>query len=201
MESNKMERVIIDSLEESARVKQEMARGMANKIHEVSLVLVDVFKAGGKVVLFGNGGSAADAQHIAAELLGRFQMERPSLPALALTTNTSVLTALGNDYDINAIFTKQVEAMVQPGDAVIAISTSGNSPNVVQALKLAKTKGAKTIGLCGKGGGQLAKLVDYALTVPSKETPRIQEAHITIGHVICDLVERELFGSNCPSEH
>lgn len=191
-----MERRIIDALEESARVKQKMARDMVDKIYEVSLLFVDVFKSGGKVVLFGNGGSAADAQHIAAELMGRFRAERPSLPALALTTNTSVLTALGNDYDHSCILSKQVEAMVQPGDAVIAISTSGNSPNVIEGLKAARAKGAKTVGLCGKGGGQVAKLVDHALTVPSEETPRIQEAHITIGHIICELVERELFGSH-----
>lgn len=192
-----MEKIIVDALEESAKVKQKVARDLVNKIQEASILLIDVFKAGGKVVLFGNGGSAADAQHIAAELLGRFQIERPSLPALALTTNTSVLTALGNDYNNDAIFAKQVEAMVQPGDVVIAISTSGNSSNVLQALKLAKEKGAKTVGLSGKGGGQLAKLVDHALIIPSRETPRIQEAHITIGHIICDLVERKLFGSNC----
>jgi D-sedoheptulose 7-phosphate isomerase len=188
-----MKKAVVRALEESARIKRIVAAELADEIEKVARLLVGVFRSGGKVVLFGNGGSAADAQHIAAELLGRFRMERPSLPALALTTNTSVLTALGNDYGHGCIFRKQVEAMVHPGDIVIAMSTSGNSPNVIQGIEAAKLKGAKTIGLCGKSGGQLADLVDYAIMVPSEDTPRIQEAHMTIGHIVCELVERELF--------
>jgi len=150
------------------------------------------YRAGGKVVLCGNGGSAADAQHIAAELVGRFLLERRALPALALTTNTSSLTAIANDKNYEDVFRRQVEALVDGKDVVIGISTSGNSANVIKAMEEAKKKGARTIALTGRGGSKLAEAADLTITVPSDSTPRIQEAHITIGHIICELVEKEI---------
>ncbi|MBA7710233.1 Phosphoheptose isomerase [subsurface metagenome] len=183
---------IVHRLEESAQIKKAMAKSMVGEIEQVVRFIVAAYKAGGKVVLFGNGGSAADAQHLAGELVGRFMLNRQAFPAIALTTNTSTLTAVANDYGYEAVFSRQVEALVNEKDVVIAISTSGNSPNVIEAIKLAKMKGAKTIGLTGGDGGQLAEVADLVLTVPSDSTPRIQEAHITIGHIVCELVEREL---------
>jgi D-sedoheptulose 7-phosphate isomerase len=158
-------------------------------------VLVACFQAGGKVLLCGNGGSAADAQHLAAEFVGRLsgERERRALPALALSSNTSSLTALGNDYGFAQIFVRQVEALGRAGDVLIGISTSGDSQNVVEAVRLAKGKGLTTIGLLGKGGGQLRALVDIAIVVPGSNTPRIQEGHIAVGHFLCDLVEQVLF--------
>jgi D-sedoheptulose 7-phosphate isomerase len=147
------------------------------------------------VILFGNGGSAADAQHVVGELVNKFQLEREVLPAIALTTDSSVLTSIANDYDYSRVFAHQVGAWAKEGDVVIGISTSGNSANVIEAVKVAKEKGAKTIGFTGSGGGKLAELVDLVVRVPSDETPRIQESHITIFHIICYLVERELFGN------
>lgn len=183
---------IAHRLEESARVKKAMAESMVGEIEQTVRFIVAAYKAGGKVVLFGNGGSAADAQHLAGELVGRFMLKRQAFPAIALTTNTSTLTALANDYGYEAVFSRQVEALVNEKDVVIAISTSGDSPNVIEAIKLAKVKGAKTIGLTGGDGGKLAEVANLALIVPSDSTPRIQEAHITIGHIVCELVEREL---------
>lgn len=146
------------------------------------------------MVLFGNGGSAADAQHIATELAGRYKLERPPLPALALTTNTSTLTAIANDYNFDQVFSRQVEALIAPGDIAVGISTSGQSPNVLRAIEVARSKGATTLGLTGQKGLQLAANVDLCLTVPSTDTPRIQETHIIVGHILCDLVEQALFG-------
>ena len=183
---------IAHRLEESVRVKKAMAESMVGEIEQVVRFIVAAYKAGGKVVLFGNGGSAADAQHLASELVGRFMLNRQALPAIALTTNTSTLTAVANDYGYEAVFSRQVEALVNEKDVVIAISTSGDSPSVIEAIKLAKVKGAKTIGLTGGDGGKLAGAANLALIVPSDSTPRIQEAHITIGHIVCELVEREL---------
>ena len=156
-------------------------------------MIIDSYRNGGKLILFGNGGSAADAQHLAGEMVGRFLKERAALPAIALNTNTSILTALGNDYDFDVIFSRQLEAWVKRDDVVIGISTSGNSPNVLKGVETANSQSAQTIGLTGCGGGQLAKIVDLALVVPSDDTPRIQEAHITIGHILCDIVEKTLF--------
>ncbi|ODS31620.1 MAG: phosphoheptose isomerase [Candidatus Scalindua rubra] len=141
----------------------------------------------------GNGGSAADAQHISGELVGRFKKDRKSLPVLALTTDTSVLTAIANDYGYDLCFEKQIEAFVKNGDVVFGLSTSGNSTNIVNAVILAKKKGAKTIGFTGKDGGTLKDFVDICLKVPSSETPRIQECHITVGHILCSILEKELF--------
>ena len=179
-------------LEESAQVKKAMAKSMVSQIEQMANFIIAAYKAGGKVVLFGNGGSAADAQHIAGELVGQFKLRRQAFPAIALTTNTSVLTAVANDYGYNTVFSRQIEALVNKKDVVIGISTSGNSPNVIEAIEMAKGKGAKTIGLTGGNGGKLAEAADLALIVPSDTVPRIQEAHITIGHIICEMVEREL---------
>ncbi len=186
---------IAGMLEESARVKLALAKGNIAEIERMVSLIVTAVKAGGKVVLFGNGGSAADAQHLAGELVGRFKLERRALPAIALTTNTSILTAMANDCGYETVFSRQVEALVSEKDVVIAISTSGNSPNVIEAVKAAKKKGARTIGLTGGSGGKLAEVADLVITVPSNDTPRIQEAHITIGHIVCELVERELAGT------
>jgi D-sedoheptulose 7-phosphate isomerase len=149
---------------------------------------------GGKLMLAGNGGSAADAQHLAAEFLSRFVSDRQPLPAIALTTDTSVLTAIGNDYGFDLVFKRQVEALAASGDAVVGISTSGNSPNVLKALQLAHDRGCRTIGLLGKDGGSIKAVCDLALVIPSSDTPRIQEGHITIIHIVCDLVEKAMFG-------
>lgn len=156
--------------------------------------IVDALKQGHKVLIMGNGGSAADAQHFAAELVGRFLLERKALPAIALTTDSSILTAVGNDYGFDEIFKRQLEALAQPGDVVIGISTSGQSNNVFHALSSANEIGCKTIGLLGRDGGNIASIVDIDLTVPDQYTPYIQGSHGTIIHIICDLVEKELFG-------
>lgn len=150
-------------------------------------------KAGNKILIFGNGGSAADAQHIAAEFVNRFIIERPPLPAIALSTDTSVITSIGNDYDFSEIFSKQIRAIGQAGDVAWGISTSGSSPNVIKALEVAKKIGMVTIGVTGRDGGEIAKMVDYSLNVSSHSTPRIQEVHITLGHVICEMVDLKLF--------
>src|SRR6266436_362836 len=162
-------------------------------IAKTSSLLVDAFRRGNKVLLFGNGGSAADAQHIAAEFVGRFAFDRPALPALALSVNSSCVTAIGNDYGFDRVFSRQLEALARPGDIAIAISTSGNSTNVLHAISTARKIGLKTIGLTGRSGGNLRNAVDYCICVPSNETPRIQECHILVGHIISELVEREIF--------
>lgn len=155
--------------------------------------LIEAFTAGKKVLLCGNGGSAADAQHIAAEFVGRFYFDRPALPAEALTVNTSSLTAIGNDYSFDQIFSRQVEAFGAPGDVCIGISTSGNSRNIVEAFRAARRKGIITVALTGAGGGQMKAEADYCICIPSRETPRIQEHHILVGHLLCEMVERALF--------
>ncbi len=187
---------IAKRLEESAEVKRAIAKSKISQIANMVNLIIEAYKAGGKVVLFGNGGSAADAQHIAGELVGRFRLDRQPFPAIALTTNTSTLTAVANDYGYEVVFSRQVEALVNEKDVVIGISTSGNSPNVIEAIKTAKMKGAKTIGLTGGDGGKLAEVADLVLAVPSDSIPMIQEAHITIGHIVCELVERELSGTS-----
>lgn len=159
-------------------------------------LLVDALRTGNKILTMGNGGSAADAQHFAAEMIGRFMMERKALPSIALTTDTSILTAVGNDYGFEEVFTRQVEALTNPGDVIIGISTSGNSKNVKRALESGKRLGAKTVGLLGRDGGEIGPIVDLELTVPSSETPRVQESHLIIIHILCDLVEKGLFGAS-----
>jgi len=179
-------------LEESILIKQAVAESNIREIEDMAKLIITAYRTGGKVVLFGNGGSAADAQHIACELVGQFALKRRAFPAIALTTNTSTLTAVANDYGYNTVFSRQVEALVNEKDVVVGISTSGDSPNVVEAIEMAKKKGARTIGLIGGNGGKLAEVADLVLIVPSDSTPRIQEVHITIGHIICELVEKEL---------
>ena len=156
-------------------------------------LLAAALKDGNKLLVMGNGGSAADAQHFTAEIVGRFKMERRGLPAIALTTDTSILTAIGNDYGFDRVFVRQVEALAQPGDVVVGISTSGSSKNVFIAMETARDIGCRTIGLLGGEGGTIAGVADMSLIVPSSDTPRIQEGHITIIHIICDLVEKQLF--------
>lgn len=166
---------------------------LAGKIDSCAQMLAAALRGGNKVLVMGNGGSAADAQHLAAELVGRFLKERKALPAIALTTDSSILTAVGNDYGFDRIFQRQVEALAVAGDVVIGISTSGNSPNVLLALQAAKELGCRTVGLLGRDGGKIAPQVDVNLTVSSMQTPHIQEVHTIIVHILCDLVEQQLF--------
>jgi D-sedoheptulose 7-phosphate isomerase len=180
-------------LRDSATVKQAVAERQAEAVARAAELCTASLQAGGKVLLFGNGGSASDAQHIAGELTGRLSRERPALPAIALTANTSDLTAIGNDYGFDHVFTRLVQAHGRQGDVAVAISTSGNSPNVLAAVKEARERGLTTVGLVGKDGGKLAPLVDCAIVVPSDDTQRIQESHITIGHALCELVDEALF--------
>jgi len=168
---------------------------LAEPIAECVRLIVSALGKGHKVLIMGNGGSAADAQHLAAELVGRFLLERKALPAIALTTDTSILTAIANDYGFDEVFKRQVEALANPGDILIGISTSGNSTNILRALDAGREIGTTTIGLLGRDGGEIGKHVDLALTVPSPDTPRIQETHLFIMHVLCDLVEKDLFQS------
>lgn len=164
-------------------------------IAEVAQKLIAAYRAGNKVLLFGNGGSAADAQHIAAELVGKYYLDRKPLPAEALTVNTSSLTAIGNDYGFDKVFARQIEALGEAGDIAIGISTSGNSANVIEGLRVAKRRGMTTVGLTGTDGGKLKGAADYCLCVPSQDTPRIQEVHILVGHIWCELIEQALFGN------
>ncbi len=174
---------------ESIRVKEDTLKINRDKIILAVKEIISAFKNNGKVLFFGNGGSAADSQHIAAEFIGRFKKERRSLPAIALTTDSSILTCLGNDYSFDVIFARQIEGLGQKGDIAFGISTSGHSKNVIEAVKKAKEKGLKTISLSGGDGGALAQLTDISIVVPSKNTARIQESHICIAHTICELVE------------
>jgi D-sedoheptulose 7-phosphate isomerase len=190
---NPTEKIRQDLLEHVS-VMNAVASSLVDQITAMADLVLDALKNGKKVLLIGNGGSAADAQHIAAELIGRFKVDRKALPAIALTTDTSILTAVGNDYSFDDVFSRQVAALANEGDIVIGISTSGNSPNVLNAIKAAKETRCKTIGMTGKDGGELARLADLSLIVPSQETPRIQEAHITVGHIICSLVEQSFLG-------
>jgi len=177
-----------------SRVMAEVERKLAEPIAAAVDCVADALGKGRKLLVMGNGGSAADAQHFAAEIVGRFRLERRALPAIALTTDTSILTAVGNDYGFDQVFRRQVEALAEEGDVVVGISTSGTSNNVYGALLLAGERGCRTIGLLGRDGGTIAGIVDIPLTIPAQETPRIQEAHVTIIHLICELVEKRLFG-------
>lgn len=188
-----MREVVIRTLEESADIKRIMAQNLADIIAQAAQRIINAYQAGGKLLLIGNGGSAADAQHIATELVGRFKLERAGLPAIALTTDTSILTALANDYGYDTVFSRQVEALADDKDILMAISTSGTSPNILKAVATAHAKGVFVIGLTGKSGGNLKDVADLTIMVPSSDTMRIQEAHITIGHIICQLVESGLF--------
>lgn len=185
---------IEEIFDESISVYSE-SKKIALKIQTSVEVITNCYKKGNKVIIFGNGGSAADAQHMAAEFVGRYMLERKSLPAIALTTDTSIITALGNDYSFENIFSRQCESMTEPGDIVIAISTSGNSKNVLNGIITAKKNGAFIIGLTGQNGISMEELVDILLIIPSKSTPRIQEGHRIVIHAICELVEKE-FSTN-----
>lgn len=184
---------IITELKEHNKVIEKILLEQIKKINEVAQLIVNCYENSGKVILFGNGGSAADAQHIAAELMGKYKIKRKSLPAIALTTNTSIISALSNDYEFDIIFEKQIEGLVDKKDVVIGISTSGNSENVLRGVLRAKKIGAKAIAFTGKNGGKLKNKVDILLNVPSDNTPRIQEAHITVGHIVCGIVENKIF--------
>ena len=190
-----MKEAIIKIFEESAQVKVKFGAANADKIIEVVQLIAQAFREGKKVILFGNGGSATDASHIAAEFVNRFLMERPPLPAIALNTDTAVLTSISNDYDYSQVFSKQLAALGHEGDVVIGISTSGNSVNVIKAIDVAKKNGMKTVVLTGGTGGKMAAIADYTFIVQTKVTARVQETHITLGHIICQMVDEELFGN------
>ena len=191
-----MKEYIKDQIKKSYETKQSLYSNepLLDTIADVAQKCVQLYKNGKKTLLAGNGGSAADAQHIAAELVGRYGFDRPSIPSLALTTDTSNLTAIGNDYGYDYVFSRQLEGMGQEGDLFIGISTSGNSQNIINAFLSAKKKGITTVALVGRDGGEMAKIADISLIVPSNSTPRIQESHILIGHILCDIIEKEMFG-------
>lgn len=189
-----MQDKIRDTLLESAALKTRVAETLAPQIAHAAQTLISSLRSGGTVALCGNGGSAADAQHLAGELVGRFQINRPAYASIALTTDTSILTAIGNDFGFDQVYSRQVEALLGAGDVLIAISTSGNAENCVKAVQAARERGAVTIGMTGENGGRLAELCDLCLRVPHSVTARIQEAHICIGHILCGLVEEALAG-------
>jgi D-sedoheptulose 7-phosphate isomerase len=189
-----MQQFITRQLQEHQQLFHILETELTLPITRLAERLIETFRIGNKLLIMGNGGSAADAQHFAGEIVSRFRMERPGLPAIALSTDTSIITAIGNDYGFERIFSRQIEALATPGDAVIGISTSGNSPNVRKALEAAQQAGCTTIGLLGKDGGNIKDLCDIPLIIPSNDTPRVQEAHIAIIHILCDLIEQGLFG-------
>lgn len=180
--------LVRESIQESLQVKASLLE-MADQVVEAAELLIQALARGGTVFFIGNGGSAADAQHLAAELVGRFERLN-RLPALALTTDSSVLTALANDFGYDEVFARQVQALVRPGDALVALSTSGNSPSILAAVRQARSQGARVLGLSGRDGGEMARLCDGCLVVPSQRTCRIQECHVTLGHILCELIER-----------
>ena len=184
-----MKAIIENEFSEHLKVAQNMST-LTNQVEVAAQLCIDSLNNGGKILIFGNGGSAADAQHIAAEMVGRYKAERKGLPAIALTTDTSALTSIGNDYGYDRVFDRQVEALANKGDMAIGISTGGSSGNVISALKLAKEMGCRTIGFSGRDGGEMNTLCDVNLVVPAQDTPRIQEMHIVIGHTICHLVDQ-----------
>jgi D-sedoheptulose 7-phosphate isomerase len=191
-----VEQVIVERIQESIAVKKELlaSETFLAIVGDVACLTAESLRKGGTVFFFGNGGSAADAQHLAAELVGRYLRERPALCGVALTTNISCLTAIGNDYGFDLVFARQLEALGSEGDVAIGISTSGSSKNVLKAIEVAKRKGMITVGMTGKEGGALKAIVDYCLCISSDQTPRIQEAHIMIGHILCEIIEDNLFG-------
>ena len=186
-----MKKTIENEFQSHLETIQKVIETMTEPLEKASKLAVETLKAGNKILIFGNGGSAADAQHIAAELVGRYKLERKGLPAIALTTDTSALTAIGNDYGFHRVFDRQVEALANKNDIVIGISTSGNSANVISAITLANKLGCKTISFSGRDGGSMKALCDVNLVVPADDTPRIQEMHIVIGHIICQLIEQK----------
>jgi len=191
-----MENIIQKRFKESAEVKNRFLKENLSRLLDVIKLISHCFEAGNKLFFFGNGGSAADAQHLAAEFVNRYIMDRPPLPAIALTTDTSILTSVSNDFSFSEVFAKQLKALGREGDVAVGISTSGTSPNIIKAFEVAKEMGMKTIALTGNDGGSLVKIAEVSLIVPSASTPRIQEVHILIGHVLCELVEHYLFLNN-----
>ena len=185
---------IVDQIEKSAALKDDVISKHVGIINDIANKIINAYSNNNKVIWFGNGGSAADAQHLSCELVSKFLLDREAIPSIALTTNTSILTAVPNDYRYEDVFKRQVEALAQKGDILIGITTSGTSPNVLKALESGKKKGTVNIAFTGKRAAEIKELVDYLIDIPSKETPRIQESHIMVGHIICDLVERTLFG-------
>ncbi len=194
LESLSMKEHVLSTFAESATVKQQFAREHADRVVQVVNLMVTAFRDGHKVLLFGNGGSATDAAHIAAEFVGRYKRERDPLPAIALATDIAAITCIANDYGFEELFARQIRAHGQKGDIAIAISTSGNSPNVLRGAEAARACGLTTIGWTGGTGGKLAGMVDYPFIVPSTVTARIQESHITLGHILCELIEEQLLG-------
>ena len=190
-----MQSIIKHELNEHLTTLDATMKSIGSALEVAANICIDSLKQGGKILIFGNGGSAADAQHIAAELVGRYKLERKGLSAIALSTDTSSLTAIANDYGYEHVFDRQIEALANPEDVAIGISTSGNSSNVINALQLAKNIGCKSIGLSGKSGGNMNKLCDVNLVIPAKDTARIQEMHILVGHIICHLIELEFRNS------
>jgi D-sedoheptulose 7-phosphate isomerase len=183
-------------LEEGVRVKQRVIDEQVFVLEEILQILLQTLRAGNKIILFGNGGSAADSQHIAAELISKFRRDRSALPAIALTTDTSILTSIANDFSFDYVFSRQIEGLGEKGDVALGISTSGNSQNVIHALRIAKEMGMTTIGFTGAEGGALKDHVDICFHAPSQNTPRIQEVHIAVAHALCELIEQELFSEN-----
>ena len=190
-----MQSIIKQELNEHLTTLDATMKSIGSSLEVAANICIDSLKQGGKILIFGNGGSAADAQHIAAELVGRYKLERKGLSAIALSTDTSSLTAIANDYGYEHVFDRQIEALANPEDVAIGISTSGNSSNVINALQLAKNIGCKSIGLSGKSGGDMNKLCDVNLVIPANDTARIQEMHILVGHIICHLIELEFINS------
>ena len=190
-----MQSIIKQELNEHLITLDVTTKSIGSALEVVANICIDSLKQGGKILIFGNGGSAADAQHIAAELVGRYKLERKGLSAIALSTDTSSLTAIANDYGYEHVFDRQIEALANPKDVAVGISTSGNSSNVINALQLAKNIGCKSIGLSGKSGGDMNKLCDVNLVIPANDTARIQEMHILVGHIICHLIELEFRNS------
>ena len=188
-----MDKIIQKRFKESSEVKARFLKENLSKLLEVIKLISHTFEAGNKLFFFGNGGSAADAQHFAAEFVNRYIMDRPPLPAIALTTDTSILTSISNDMAFNDIFSRQIKALGKEGDVAVGISTSGNSSNVIKAFEAAKEIGMKTVALAGNDGGVLAKIADISLVVSSNSTPRVQETHILVGHLLCEMVEHQLF--------
>ena len=188
-----MDKIIQKRFKESAEVKARFLKENLSKLLEAIQLISQTFEAGNKIFFFGNGGSAADAQHIAAEFVNRYIMDRPPLPAISLATDTSILTSISNDMAFNEIFSRQLKALGKDGDVAVGISTSGNSPNVLKAFEVAKELGMKTVALTGNDGGALVKIADISLVVSSNSTPRIQETHILVGHLLCEMVEHQLF--------
>jgi len=195
MNSDAALKLVASSLKEGADLRLKVAHECGPAIVQAAELIATSLRNGGKILFCGNGGSAADAQHLAAEFVGRFVRERRALPSIALTTDTSALTAIGNDYGFERIFSRQVEALGGPNDVVVGITTSGNSPNVILAMKEAAARGLKSIGLAGKDGGALKNCVTVPIVVAAANTARVQECHIAIGHLLCELVEEELFGN------